>query len=142
MSARAVSAYRRADQGQRGTLLTVLGGIAGSTLGLWGGIETGRYMADHWGFDCCGDDPGQAAKVSGGLVFATAGTMLGTTPGTAMGGQRPPRGVRRVRDAVVGLGLGAATALGAAALTGGEDVPLVTFSLVQGLYAGLSNGRW
>jgi hypothetical protein len=122
--------------------LIVAGGIIGSALGLWGGIEAGEWMADHWGLDCCGDDPGLAAKGWGAFVGSAAGTMLGTTLGARLSGKAEPSFGRRLRDLGVGTFLGLALTAGTALVTDGGTAPFISFVVAQGGYVGLSNGRW
>jgi uncharacterized membrane protein YeaQ/YmgE (transglycosylase-associated protein family) len=129
----------------RGTnVAAVIGGVAGSGIGLWVGIEAGEWSSDHLGFDCCGDDPGLLAQMIGGLVGSVAGTMLGASTGSAVldPGLPRPSFEARLRDAMFGTLAGVVAALAVTEMTEGDVGPWVTFSLVQGLYAGLSNGRW
>jgi hypothetical protein len=122
--------------------IVVGGGIIGSALGLWGGIEAGEWMADHWGLDCCGDDPGLAAKGFAGLIGSAAGTVLGTSLGARLGGTAQPTFGRRLRDLGVGTLLALAITAGTAKVTDGPTAPFISFVVTQGGYAGLSNGRW
>jgi hypothetical protein len=129
---------------RRTSIATVLGGVAGSGLGLWGGIVAGQWASDNLGLDCCGDDPGLMAKFVGAIAGSIGGTMVGTSAGSAINRDpRPrPKFLPRLRDAMFGTLAGLAVAAGVSSLTSDNTAPLISFSLVQAIYAGLSNGRW
>jgi hypothetical protein len=132
-----------ADAGQPGTSVAVmLGGMLGSGLGVWGGIEAGEWARDYLRFTCCGDDPGQLAQIIGVLTLSVTGTMLGTSVADAAASRPPVPPLRRLRDALTGLGLGVVALVVTSRVTDGSTAPLVAYSIAQGTYAGLSNGRW
>jgi len=99
-------------------------------------------MAEHWGLDCCGDDPGLAAKGWGAFLGSAAGTLLGTGLGRELSGSGHPSFSRRLRDLGAGTFFAAAITAGISMVTDGPTAPFISFTVAQGGYAGLSNGRW
>jgi hypothetical protein len=128
-----VAALRRARPA------ALVGGVLGSALGLWAGLEFGDLAVEQMGWTCCGDDPGMAAHVTGAVAGSVLGAVLGVTAGTQAAGQRPADVQRRLAGAIAGLLVGGLVAGVVESATQRSDRPLMitSFAVGQGLVAGI-----
>ena len=122
-------------------VLPIVGGILGSALGQVAGAGLGSQASKTFNIDRNGDDPGLTMAIVGGVSGSLAGTVAGVRIGSIANRSQPSL-ERRLRDAGVGLALGIGAGFLVGRISGDDRVARVTYSLVQGTYAGLSNGRW
>lgn len=132
----------RQDTIPRTSPVVVTAALLGSAAGLAGGVAAGEWARKQWNFDRTGEDPGLASQVAGGLIGSVFGTTLGATGGGLLQQQRPVAFGQRMRDGVVGALLGLVVGYAVRRATDDTRAGVVAYSLTQGLYAGLSNGRW
>jgi hypothetical protein len=105
----------------------VVGGIAGSAAGMWGGVLAVYAVGSSCGSDC--EDGSFGAGVLGIVAGSIAGTALGTHLG-AKAAHQPPGGFRR---RLVAAGAGFLAGLVAFAAAGDEEVlALIAFPVAQG----------
>lgn len=117
------------------------GALLGSAGGLVAGIVAGRWTTEHLGWNRGGDDPGFTAEFLGGIAGSMIGASLGAHLGARARGQRVSFG-RRLRDAIGGTLIGLSVAIGVSTFASERQPGIIAFSLTQGLFIGLSNGRW
>lgn len=125
--------------------LVGFGAAAGAALGMLGGYAAGRGLADRFRIDQTGDDPGLSVAVGGAVLGSLVGSAVGAhVAGGSTPTQPAPSFGRRMRDAGAGLLVGAALGYLGARLTEphGRTGWIVGMSVGEGLYAGLSDGRW
>ena len=143
MSARAGLAGARADAPQdaagRGvSTAEVLGGIAGSALGMWGGALAGLAVYEAAGSRCTsGCEDGGLGEGAVGLVV---GSIFGTAVGTRFGAKAAHRPTGGFGKRVLAGGLGLLAGLAAFELTGhdaDQAIPLIAFPVAQGVVGAL-----
>ncbi len=112
----------------------VAAGILGSAAGLRLGARAG-WAVSQGSFD---------TEYDGAFWGAVIGSVLGTALGTSLAesGTRRASFERKLRDAGVGLAVGVGGAMMMYHMTRDGEAALLSFSVFQGLYAGLSSGRW
>ena len=129
------------------TVPGVVAAIGGSFAGVEGGRWLGGQLSEALGIDQGGEDPGLTLQILGAGAGSVLVTALAADFGDALMGRPPIPLGDRIRDAGVGMLLGLATGyLSAKAVDryGGDTGKAwrIGYSTTQGLYAGLSNGRW
>ena len=130
---------------RRGTSIPViLTAVGGSFAGVAGGAWFGGQMSESLGIGQGGEDPGQLLRILGAGAGSVLGTALGAEFGNRLMGGEPVSLGAHVRDAGVGIFFGLAVGYLSAKIAEPDAGKgwRIGYSSAQGLYAGLSNGRW
>lgn len=132
----AAAAQRTAPAAHLTTPHIVAGAVLGSAGGVLGGVTIGRWAARR-----AHSDPEDGLELLAGLAGSALGTAVGAHMGARVNHRRVSFG-RRLRDAGAGTLIGGLVALAVGGVTDKSEPVVIAFSLTQGLYVGLSNGRW
>jgi hypothetical protein len=122
----------------------VVGGVAGAWLGAWGLGTLGAHLGETTDEGDLSEDLalGVVGSYAGIVVGSFFGSSLGSALGNAAAGHPGVSFGRRIKDAAEGMIFGAALGGLTSLITDGSDAPFTVYISVQGLFAGLSNGRW